>query len=88
MQIVHQPDQQRFVWQEDGRSAHLDYREEGDTLVYHHTWVPAELGGRGIASALTRHALNYARRENRRVRPSCSFVAAYIDKHPEYRDLL
>ncbi|WP_274572250.1 GNAT family N-acetyltransferase [Neisseria leonii] len=88
MNIVHQPESRRFVYQEDGHTAHLDYRDENGRLNFHHTWVPPELGGRGIASALARHALDHARSEKRLVIPSCSFVAGYIEKHPEYRDLL
>jgi predicted GNAT family acetyltransferase len=44
--------------------------------------------GGGIASHLTTHALDYARERGLKIVPSCPFVAAYIARHPEYRDLL
>ena len=43
--------------------------------------------GGGIASQLTHRALEYAREHGYRVMPSCPFVAAYIERHPEYREL-
>jgi predicted GNAT family acetyltransferase len=50
--------------------------------------VPPAARGGGIASQLTAHALTFARDGGYRVVPSCPFVAAYIQRHPEFRDLL
>jgi predicted GNAT family acetyltransferase len=49
--------------------------------------VPREHRGAGLASQLTVRALEYAREHGYRVRPTCPFVAAYLERHPEYRDL-
>jgi predicted GNAT family acetyltransferase len=35
-----------------------------------------------------RDTLDAARAEGLKVVPHCEFVAAYIERHPEYRDLL
>ena len=56
-------------------------------VAFAHTIVPPELGGRGIASRLVQHALAWAREQGLKVRPDCSFVRAYMDKHPEYADM-
>ncbi|RMF40140.1 MAG: N-acetyltransferase, partial [Anaerolineae bacterium] len=53
-----------------------------------HTGVPEAIGGRGIGSKLARAGLKYARQQGYRVRPLCWFVAGYIQRHPEYQDLL
>jgi predicted GNAT family acetyltransferase len=53
-----------------------------------HTFVPGELRGRGLAEQLVRAALEHARAEKLRVVPACSYVAKYIERHPEYRALL
>jgi len=50
--------------------------------------VPPELGGKGAGSALVKGALDQVRAEGLKVIPQCPFVKAYIDKHPEYADLL
>ena len=57
-------------------------------LTLHHTEVPAALQGRGIAADLVAAALAWARAEGFKVRPSCSYVAAYIKRHPDTADLL
>jgi predicted GNAT family acetyltransferase len=48
--------------------------------------VPAALQGRGLAAALVQAALAWARAE--RLRPTCSYVAAYMRRHPDTQDLL
>lgn len=86
--IIHHPSSCRFETTIEGHTAHLSYVEDGDTLNYHHTFVPTALGGQGIGKALVQHALEYARTQHKKVVPSCSFVAAFIDKNPQYQDLL
>ena len=86
--IRHAPEARRFVADVDGTTAYITYREvEPHILELDHTFVPLPFRGGGIASQLTKHALEYARERGYRVVPSCPFVAAYIARHPEYRDL-
>jgi len=86
--IDHQPEARRFVADVGGETAYITYRElDGRLLELDHTYVPREFRGGGIASQLTVRALEYARERGCRVVPSCPFVAAYIERHPEYRDL-
>jgi uncharacterized protein len=83
----HNPDQGRFEIRVDDDVACLDYQERGQTLVLTHTWVPPVLRGQGLAGKLTEAALTYARQAKKTIDPQCSFVAAYLDQHPEYSDL-
>ncbi|HEX7238330.1 MAG TPA: GNAT family N-acetyltransferase [Gammaproteobacteria bacterium] len=86
--IEHQSDGRRFTAQVGGKTAYITYRELAPRLLeLDHTFVPREFRGSGIASQLTVRALDYARERGCRVVPSCPFVAAYIERHPEYRDL-
>jgi uncharacterized protein len=78
----------RFEATVDGVLCVLDYRLRDNVLTIDHTGVPAAVGGRGIAAALTQTALDAARREGWRVRPNCAYSVAYIERHPQYRDLL
>ena len=68
--------------------AHLDYLIEGRRMVCTHTFVPPALRGQGLAEQLVRAALAEARSNGWRVVPACSYVAVFIERHPEYRDLL
>ena len=88
IKIVHNESAKRFETSIDGHTGYISYKERDDKLVYDHTIVPQELGGRGVGSALVKEALNYARKNNKKVVPQCSFVSSYINKHPDYQDLL
>lgn len=71
-----------------GGTAFALYRRDGARVVISHTEVPRALEGRGIGSAFVRAILDRIRAEGGTVVPRCSFVAAFIARHPEYRDLL
>jgi predicted GNAT family acetyltransferase len=66
----------------------LSYHLTGDVLRLIHTEVPPEHGGHGYAATLTRGALDDARSRDLTIRPDCPYVASYIEKHPEYADLV
>lgn len=86
--IENNTDLQRFEWTEDGILSVLDYELQDGVMVITHTGVPEAVGGRGIAADLTRYALDTARENRWAVRPVCSYAAGYIERHPEYADLL
>ncbi|MES1149782.1 MAG: GNAT family N-acetyltransferase [Bradyrhizobium guangdongense] len=64
------------------------YRLEPGVITFTHTEVPAALWGQGIGSRLLRGAMEAARSQGLKVIPRCSFVAAYLRKHPEFNDLV
>ena len=86
--VTHNPARTRFETSPDGQLATCDYRREGDVLVLHHTEVPPALNGRGVAADLVQAALDFARSQGLRVRPTCSYVASYMQRRPETQDLL
>ncbi|HEX4986390.1 MAG TPA: GNAT family N-acetyltransferase [Burkholderiales bacterium] len=86
--VVHNEAAKRFEVSVDGRLAFSKYLLAGEKFVVEHTEVPPELEGRGLASRIVRTALDYARANRLKVMPLCPFTAAYIRKHPEYRDLV
>jgi predicted GNAT family acetyltransferase len=79
----------RFEVRVAGDLAVLEYRLRGGSgLVLTHTGVPPRLEGKGVGSLLARSAFEYAREHQLRVIPLCSFVRAYLQRHPEYADLV
>ena len=86
--VQHEPSFHRFAIDVDGQTAVLNYRQEGDTLYLVHTEVPAELEGKGIGGRLAKAGLNYAREHQLKVVPRCPFVASYLERHPEFQDLV
>lgn len=61
---------------------------EGDVVVFPHTEVDRKFAGQGLANTLIAGALDDIRAQGRTVVPLCPFVKAFIDKHPDYQDLL
>ena len=83
------PERSRYELVQDGQVVGVaDYRESGDTVVLPHTEIDRSMRGRGLGDVLVKGVLDDLRGGGRSVVPSCWFVAAYIDDHPEYRDLL
>ena len=88
-EVVQDASQNRFQLLLDGEYVgETDYILRDDTIVFTHTIVPDEISGRGVAGELVRHALDDARSRDLTVKPQCSYVAKYIERHPEYEDLL
>jgi len=87
--MTHNKARQRFeVESEGGEPAYLSYVFKDGGVVFDHTYVPGSLRGKGVASQLVRAALVEARQNNWRIVPECSYVAAFLDRHPEFSDLV
>jgi predicted GNAT family acetyltransferase len=86
--IVDNAAAQRFETTVDGQLCVLDYRISGKTLSLNHAGVPVAVAGRGIAAALTKHAMDSACTRGMDVVPNCAYVAAWIRRHPAYADLV
>lgn len=86
--VRHDAAAQRFELISDGYRSELTYTLDGERVVFTHTFVPPELRGRGIAEQLVRAGLGWAKAEAKRVVPACSYVAKFIERHSEFRDLL
>ncbi len=79
----------RFEMGSGDSTAFVEYRRAGDgRIALLHTEVPEALSGRGVGSKLVRGVLDALRAEGAKVAPRCEFVAAFMERHPEYRDLL
>lgn len=85
----HDKENFQFITVVDGKTSFLKYLilPDGKTLKYYHTFVPSELRGQNIGKNLVKFALDYAQTHHYKVVPSCPFVKAYIDLHPEYLPL-
>lgn len=81
------PSRQRYELDVNGALAFIDYRRDGRVVAMTHAEVPVALRGGGIGSELVRGALLLVREQGEKVIPCCSFVAAYMRRHPEFDDL-
>jgi uncharacterized protein len=76
--ISHQPEQQRFVLTVDDAEAVLDYSLHGNTINFHHTFVPLAFRGKGLAEKLVRHGLAWAKAQQFQLQASCSYVQKFL----------
>jgi len=86
--VRHNTSAHRYEIEVDGRLAVAEYEWQDGRQIFTHTLVPPELRGQGLAEALVRTALDDARAAGQKVTPACSYVAAYIKRHPEYQALV
>ena len=88
LQVTNNIGKSRFEVEVDGSVGFAEYTLTDDTIVFTSTEVPSELEGQGIGSKLVRTGLDHARKEDLHVWPTCPFVKSYIDRHPEYQELV
>jgi predicted GNAT family acetyltransferase len=78
----------RFELDVDGGVAFANYRLTPSAVIITHTETPRSLRGHGIASELVEGALALIRADGRKVIAGCGFVVDFLDKHPEYTDMM
>lgn len=64
-----------------------EYRARPGVIVFVHTEIDPAYGGHGLGTTLAAAALDDVRRRGQRVAALCPFIAAYVNRHPEYADL-
>ena len=90
MDIQHHAADQEFTTTHNGYEAELAYARPADDVIdFTHTYVDENLRGQGVAEALARTALAYAREQHLKVKTTCRFMAGFVQRHhDEYADLL
>jgi hypothetical protein len=78
----------QFELEREGKIATLQYTLAGNVLALLHSEIPESLRGTGMASALAKTALDWARENKLKVDVVCPFVAGFMRDHPEYSDLV
>ena len=86
MTVTHNVAQQRYELPVEHGLAIAVYREQGDARVFTHTEVPPEDEGKGIGARIVKAAPEDTRNQGFRIVSACSFVVAYVRRHPEFDD--
>ena len=81
------PERHRFEADlDDGSFAFAEYLLLKGRIIFTHTEVPPEDEGKGIGARVVKAALEDTRKSGFKIVPACSFVVAYIRRHPEFDD--
>ncbi len=88
-EVRNNPDLNRYELRiDDELSGFVTYRERPGLIALVHTEVDKRLEGQGMAGQLVSETLDDARRRGLQVLPFCPFANSYIQRHPEYADLV
>lgn len=72
----------------ENKIAKIEYIKTKDKIYLTHTEVPKELNGKGIGSALAKLVLEKIKKDELILVPLCPFVAMYIKKHPDWKEIV
>lgn len=83
------PGEHRYEVAVDGDLAgFVKYRVKPGQIALIHTEIDDRFEGRGLGGRLIAFALDDARARGLAVLPFCPFARAYIQRHPEYAELV
>ena len=88
MKIEHDEKARLVYFDHEAHRGELRYTNVGENLDLTHTHVPEPLEDRGYGTQLVEAAIAFATTNAQKIVPSCPFVAAYFDKHPEAQAVL
>jgi predicted GNAT family acetyltransferase len=89
IEVADNPDEQRYEIRADGEIAgFVAYRERPGGIALTHTEIDDAYEGQGLGSKLVVATLDDLRSRRLEVLPICPFVKSYIERHPEYVDLV
>lgn len=84
MEVIHDEENCLFIINVENDTSFLAYKLENSIIELNTTYTPPKLRGRGIAEKLVKAALQYAKENNLKIIPNCSYVCHYLERHPEY----
>lgn len=89
VEVRDQPERMRYEIALDGALAGFaQYVRKADRVIFVHTEIDDAYGGQGLGGRLAQGALDDVCARGLRAVPLCPFIAAFIEKHPEYADLV
>ena len=88
IEVKHDSKNERFIANIDGEEAYASYSLHDDVLKLYSTFTPHHLRGQGIAETIVEHVFNYARENNLKVEPACSYVQTFLAHNKEFNDLV
>jgi hypothetical protein len=87
--VIHAPDESRYeVRVDDELAGFAKYVVKGGRHLYVHTEIAERFEGQSLGSKLAKGALDDERAAGTVIVPICPFIAGWIERHPDYLDLV
>jgi predicted GNAT family acetyltransferase len=87
-EIIHEKENERFIIYAEGKEVYVEYKMRNNEMDLNHTYTNPALRGKGLAAHVVRAALEFAKENNLKVIPTCSYVQSFIEKNKEYKELV
>jgi len=87
-EVIHEKENERFVIYTEGNEVYVEYTMTEKEINLYHTYTHPALRGKGLAAQVVRAALEFAKENNLKVIPTCSYVQSFIAKNDEYKKLV
>lgn len=89
MKFIYEKRKLRLIDEENNEDiGYISFEIKDDTIIIISTVIYEKYQGKGMASTLIKEILRYAKNNNFKIKPLCSFVIHYIEKHQEYNELV
>ena len=87
--VADNPGERRYeAFVGETRAGFADYHAQPGLVTIMHTEIDPAFEGKGVGSRFVREMLADIRRREAKVLPVCPFVRAFLQRHPEYADLV
>ncbi len=88
LSVTNNGQKNRFEAELEGKTAFIEYESQGDIFNLTHTEVPKEIEGKGFGTQLVKETLDIIKKQEKRIKPTCPFIAHFIEEKPEYKSLV
>jgi uncharacterized protein len=86
--VIHEKENERFVIYLDGNEVYVEYTLEDKEINLYHTYTHPALRGKGLAALVVKAAFEFAKENNLKVIPTCSYVQAFVRKNEQFKELV
>lgn len=87
-ELINNEAKKRYEIHFEDSVAFIEYIKTKENIYLTHTEVPKKLEGKGIGSAMVLATLKDVKDKGLILIPLCPFVALYIKRHPEWKELV
>jgi predicted GNAT family acetyltransferase len=88
LSVTNNEQKNRFEAEREGETAFIEYKMQGDIFNLTHTEVPKEVEGKGFGTELVKETLDIIKQQGKSVKPTCPFIAHFIEENSEYKSLV
>ena len=86
--LIDNADAKRYEFEMEGKRPIIEYIKAKEKIYLTHTEVPDSMAGKGVGKALVGQVLEDIKEKGLTLIPLCPFVALYIKRNPEWKELV